>query len=46
MGEPEPRSTGRRLRPILLGLIASVFAFWLLYAVLLMATLALVPASD
>jgi len=46
MGEPEPRSTGRRLRPILLGLIASVFAFWVMYAVVFAAALALARASD
>ncbi len=39
MEDRAPRSTGRRLRPILLGLIASVFAFLALYVIGLGAVL-------
>ena len=34
MEYPAPRSTGRRLIPILIGLIASVFVFLALYVIL------------
>ena len=43
MADPARRSTARRLHPILLGLIGSIFAFLVLYAVVLLVTFAVAP---